>query len=102
MPYLTNETLFSLTELPRRLAIIGAGPIGCEMAQCFARFGSDAPRGYGVEIVIEVADVVALYESARGFAEIAAPLERRPWGARDFRVLDPFGFYLRITELLSG
>ena len=37
---LTNETLFSLTELPERLAIIGAGPIGCEMAQAFARFGS--------------------------------------------------------------
>ncbi len=38
--YLTNETLFSLTELPRRLAVIGAGPIGCEMAQAFARLGS--------------------------------------------------------------
>ncbi len=37
---LTNETLFSLSELPERLAIIGAGPIGCEMAQAFARFGS--------------------------------------------------------------
>ena len=57
---------------------------------------------FGVEIVIEVADVAALYESARGFAEIVAPLERRPWGARDFRVADPFGFYLRITEPLSG
>ncbi|MDD9819404.1 MAG: mercuric reductase [Nitrospira sp.] len=38
--YLTNETVFSLTQLPPRLAIIGAGPIGCEMAQSFARFGS--------------------------------------------------------------
>lgn len=38
--YLTNETVFSLTELPRKLAIIGAGPIGCELAQAFARFGS--------------------------------------------------------------
>lgn len=38
--YLTNESFFTLTELPRRLAIIGAGPIGCEMAQTFARFGS--------------------------------------------------------------
>lgn len=38
--YLTNETLFSLTELPPRLAVIGGGPIGCEMAQAFARFGS--------------------------------------------------------------
>lgn len=38
--YLTNETLFSLTELPRRLIVIGGGPIGCEMAQSFARLGS--------------------------------------------------------------
>jgi pyruvate/2-oxoglutarate dehydrogenase complex dihydrolipoamide dehydrogenase (E3) component len=39
--YLTNETVFSLTELPQRLAVIGAGPIGCELAQAFARFGSE-------------------------------------------------------------
>ncbi len=38
--YLTNETIFGLTELPESLAIIGAGPIGCEMAQSFARLGS--------------------------------------------------------------
>lgn len=38
--YLTNETVFSLTKLPRRLGVIGAGPIGCELAQSFARFGS--------------------------------------------------------------
>ena len=38
--YLTNETIFTLTELPPRLAVIGAGPIGCELAQSFARFGS--------------------------------------------------------------
>ncbi len=38
--YRTNETIFSLTELPSRLAVIGAGPIGCELAQAFARFGS--------------------------------------------------------------
>jgi pyruvate/2-oxoglutarate dehydrogenase complex dihydrolipoamide dehydrogenase (E3) component len=39
--YLTNETVFSLTRLPRRLAVIGAGPLGCELAQAFARFGSE-------------------------------------------------------------
>ncbi|MDD2463485.1 MAG: mercuric reductase [Desulfobulbus sp.] len=38
--FLTNETVFNLTELPQRLAVIGAGPIGCELAQAFARFGS--------------------------------------------------------------
>jgi len=38
--YLTNETIFNLTELPERLVVLGGGPIGCEMAQSFARFGS--------------------------------------------------------------
>ena len=38
--YLTNETVFSLTELPTRIGVIGAGPIGCELAQAFARLGS--------------------------------------------------------------
>lgn len=38
--FLTNETVFNLTVLPRRLAVIGAGPIGCELAQCFSRLGS--------------------------------------------------------------
>jgi pyruvate/2-oxoglutarate dehydrogenase complex dihydrolipoamide dehydrogenase (E3) component len=39
--YLTNENLFSLTKLPKRFGIVGSGPIGSEMAQTFARFGSE-------------------------------------------------------------
>jgi pyruvate/2-oxoglutarate dehydrogenase complex dihydrolipoamide dehydrogenase (E3) component len=38
--YLTNETVFELTERPERLAAIGGGPIGCELAQSFQRLGS--------------------------------------------------------------
>ena len=38
--FLTNENFFTLTDLPPRLGVIGGGPIGCEMAQTFARFGS--------------------------------------------------------------
>lgn len=38
--FLTSETVFSLTELPRRLIVLGGGPIGCELAQAFARFGA--------------------------------------------------------------
>ncbi len=38
--YLTNETVFSLTEQPRHLVVLGGGPIGCELAQAFARLGS--------------------------------------------------------------
>jgi len=40
-PYLTNETIFNLTALPKHLIVIGAGPIGVELAQAFRRFGSE-------------------------------------------------------------
>ncbi len=64
--YLTNETVFSLTELPKRLAIIGAGPIGCEMAQAFARFGSQVTL---LEVMPQILiredkDAAALIQSA--------------------------------------
>lgn len=36
----TNESIFNLTQLPRRLAVLGGGPIGCELAQAFARLGA--------------------------------------------------------------
>ena len=36
--YLTNENVFDLSELPRRLLVIGGGPLGCELAQAFRRF----------------------------------------------------------------
>lgn len=39
--FLTNETLFEITSRPARLAVIGGGPIGCEMAQAFQRLGSE-------------------------------------------------------------
>jgi pyruvate/2-oxoglutarate dehydrogenase complex dihydrolipoamide dehydrogenase (E3) component/uncharacterized membrane protein YdjX (TVP38/TMEM64 family) len=39
--FYTNETIFTLTELPSRMAVIGAGPIGCELAQTFQRFGCE-------------------------------------------------------------
>jgi pyruvate/2-oxoglutarate dehydrogenase complex dihydrolipoamide dehydrogenase (E3) component len=41
---LTNETIFSLDRLPRRLTVIGGGPMGCEMAQAFSRLGSQVTQ----------------------------------------------------------
>jgi pyruvate/2-oxoglutarate dehydrogenase complex dihydrolipoamide dehydrogenase (E3) component/uncharacterized membrane protein YdjX (TVP38/TMEM64 family) len=38
--YLTSDTVWNLRELPRRLVVLGGGPIGCELTQAFARFGS--------------------------------------------------------------
>lgn len=53
--YLTNETVFSLTELPRRIVVIGAGPIGCELAQVFQRFGAEVT-------ILEVAPQILIRE----------------------------------------
>ena len=64
--YRTNETVFNLTARPPRLGVIGAGPIGCEMAQAFRRLGS--------EVVVLHADAHLL---PREDADVAALLERR-------------------------
>jgi pyruvate/2-oxoglutarate dehydrogenase complex dihydrolipoamide dehydrogenase (E3) component len=66
VPYLTNETLFSLTALPARLGIIGAGPIGCEMAQSFARFGAEVHLVEAAEGILprEDRDAAAVVQAA--------------------------------------
>ncbi len=66
---LTNETLFTLTELPARFGIIGAGPIGCEMAQCFARFGSQVD-------LVEKTDQVLVREDREAAELVEAALRR--------------------------
>jgi pyruvate/2-oxoglutarate dehydrogenase complex dihydrolipoamide dehydrogenase (E3) component len=70
---LTNETVFSLTELPKRLLVIGAGPIGCELAQAFRRFGSE------VSIVSLDARLLPR-EDADAAALLAAQFERETIG----------------------
>jgi len=62
--YLTNETVFSLTERPERLAVVGGGPIGCELAQAFQRLGVDVS-------LFEMADQLLPNEDADA-AEIIA------------------------------
>ena len=67
--YLTNETIFTLTELPRRMAVIGAGPIGCEMAQSFARFGSQV-------CLFEITDHILPREDADAAEVVQAHMKR--------------------------
>lgn len=64
----------------------------------FKNFPADTSRGYGVEIVIPISDVESFYEQVKVFANVVGQLQVRPWGMKDFRIIDPFGFYLRFTE----
>jgi len=41
LDYLTSDTVWEITELPKRLLVVGAGPVGCELAQAFAQLGSE-------------------------------------------------------------
>ncbi|MBK7896837.1 MAG: mercuric reductase [Candidatus Promineifilaceae bacterium] len=66
--YITNEGVFELTKLPRRLAIIGAGPIGAEMAQAFARFGSQVS-------VFDLAPTIGGLRDPEGIALVRTALE---------------------------
>ena len=64
--YLTSETVFELTELPERIAVIGGGPIGCELAQSFRRFGADVTVVELTDSLLgrEDPDAAALVEAA--------------------------------------
>lgn len=64
----------------------------------FKHFPRNTKRGYGVEIVIPVKKVEAYYEHIKTFAHVVDELVLRPWGVMDFRIEDPFGFYIRFTE----
>ncbi|MCB8975984.1 MAG: mercuric reductase [Ardenticatenaceae bacterium] len=66
--YITNEGVFELTQLPARLAIIGAGPIGLEMAQAFARFGSQVT-------VFDIQPTMGGLRDPEGLALIRSALE---------------------------
>ncbi len=54
--------------------------------------------GRGIELVLEVEDVAAAYAQVQAAGwSLAATLARRPWGLTDFRVVDPAGYYVRVT-----
>ena len=67
--YLTNESLFELDRLPKRLAIIGAGPLGSEMALAFANFGTAVT-------LVEARDRVLPNEESEASAVIARAMNR--------------------------
>lgn len=64
----------------------------------FKQFSKETPRGYGVEIVVMVDDIDGFYEKVKDTANIVEPLVEQPWGLRDFRAVDPAGYYLRFTS----
>jgi len=67
--YLTNETVFNLTARPRRLAVIGGGPIGSELAQAFCRLGSEVT-------LLEISDHILVREDPDAAAIVQVAMTR--------------------------
>lgn len=68
VPYFTSDTIWALRDLPRRLVVLGGGPIGCELAQSFARLGAQVT-------MVELAPRVLIREDD----EVAALVAKALW-----------------------
>lgn len=67
----------------------------------FKKFPSDTPRGYGLEFSIPVEDIDDFYAHLLSVIDhkyIVQELRSQPWGVKDFRMVDPFGYYFRVNE----
>ncbi|MBW2936765.1 VOC family protein [Aureisphaera sp. CAU 1614] len=59
----------------------------------------DIQYGFGVEIVLEVEDIKFIYNKVKmADIEIESELKKQPWGLTDFRLVDPNGYYIRVTS----
>ena len=64
----------------------------------FGQFVKNTKRGYGVEIILYEKNIKEFYERIKDKVKVAQKLELKHWGAWDFRIEDPFGYYIRIGE----
>jgi uncharacterized glyoxalase superfamily protein PhnB len=85
----------------RGTAVIGIGAAADLAAAHYflPEAASDARKGIGVEIVLEVDDIDTVFRKvcATGYP-VTEQLETRSWGLRDFRLADPDGYYIRVTS----
>ena len=106
--FLTNESVFALTALPRRLAVIGAGPIGCELAQAFARFGAEVSLIEGEAQILTREDVDAARVVERALVRdgvrlhLGARIERAERVGDDKVLHLSGGERLAVDEILVG
>ena len=81
--------------------MLGIGPIAKlpETGGYFTRSIASQRRGLGVEIVMEADDLSAAHRRVLDSGHpVFEPPQQRPWGLRDFRIVDPDGYYLRVTS----
>ena len=80
--------------------VLGIGPINkLSPDHYFDPKLKNTQKGYGAEIVLEVEDIGELYQKVKSNGyPIHSDLKKQNWGLTDFRLIDPDGYYLRITS----
>jgi lactoylglutathione lyase len=93
----------------RGTVVFGLGPVAMLPEQGggpgFTRQRLGADRGAGVEIVLELDDIeqlAALHDHCQARGTVVEALRLQPWGLHDFRLVDPDGYYLRVTHGDAG
>ncbi|MCC6709650.1 MAG: FAD-dependent oxidoreductase [Gammaproteobacteria bacterium] len=99
VPYLTSDTLWNLRTLPARLLVLGGGPIGCELAQAFARLGSQVTVVEMAEQLLPREDVEIGAFVADVFREEGIALQLK---ARATRFVNDAGGKSLLCERLDG
>lgn len=105
LPYLTNENVFDLTELPASLVILGGGAVGCELAQAFNRLGSQVTLLEAAPRLLPAADPVAAKIISQVFAAEAITVRTGSPVQAVTSIPDGGGFLLRLhdsTEVAAG
>lgn len=109
--YLTNETVFSLTERPARLAVIGGGPIGSELAQAFQRLGSQVILFHRSSHILNKEDADAAEIVQQAFIREGIQLvlnaqitrvEPTPGGKRIYYRVNGAEQAIEVDEILAG
>jgi pyruvate/2-oxoglutarate dehydrogenase complex dihydrolipoamide dehydrogenase (E3) component len=109
--FLTNENVFNLTERPKRLAVIGAGPIGCELAQAFQRLGCEVSLFDIAEHILvredaDAAEIVQKKFIAEGVRLVLKAsiklVEKRSSGKRVVYAVDGKEQEIEVDEILVG
>lgn len=64
----------------------------------FKQYPKTTKKGYAVEIIFMVSDIENYYKKVKSICKVVEEFKQQPWGLWDFRIEDPFGFYIRFTE----
>lgn len=64
----------------------------------FKQFSKSTKKGFAVEIIVPVNNIEDYYNQIKGEVDIVSNLKVKRWGASDFRIVDPNGFYIRFTN----